>query len=52
MDEIVIPWDKTALQMVLDEVEFLYRLTVLCVQFVEHQQEMLDEWQEHIWEIL
>lgn len=52
MNEIIVAWDKAALEIVVEEVEFFHRLAMMYIGFVEHQQEMLNEWQEHIWEIL
>ena len=52
MAEIIISWNQAALETVVREVEFLHRLTLLYIQFTEHQQAQIADWQQHLWEIM
>ena len=52
MSEIVIKWNQAALETLVEEVQFMYNVTLLLIKFAEHQQDVLTEWQQHIWEIM
>ena len=52
INEIQVSWNKAALQMLINDVEFLVNSTIMVADTVVNQQKKVLEFQQHFWEIL
>ena len=52
MNETQIEWNKTALQMLIDDVEMSVNFACMMAGVVVEQQKKIAEFQQHFWEIL